>query len=75
MYGAGLEDKPEIVALNKIDTLDPAALKRRRSLSRAISKPVHLVSAASGEGLEPLDKLIECRPLGGRAGGETNGRR
>ena len=61
MYGAGLEDKPEIVALNKIDTLDPAALKRRQSaLSRAIGKPVHLVSAASGEGLEPiLDKLIE----------------
>ena len=61
LYGAGLEDKPEIVALTKIDTLDPAAQKRRQqALSKAIGKPVHLISAPTGQGLEPvLDQLIE----------------
>lgn len=61
MYGAGLEDKPEIVALSKVDTLDPAAQKRRQAaLSKAIGQPVHLVSAATGEGLETiLDMMIE----------------
>ena len=61
MYGEGLEDKPEIVALSKVDTLDEAARKRRQqALSKAIGKPVYLLSAATGEGLEPvLDMLIE----------------
>ncbi|HEY4546113.1 MAG TPA: GTPase ObgE [Pedomonas sp.] len=61
LYGAGLEDKPEIVALTKIDTLDPATQKRRQqALSKAIGKPVHLISAPTGQGLEPvLDQLIE----------------
>ena len=61
LYGAGLEDKPEIVALSKVDTMDEAARKRRQqALSKAIGKPVYLLSAATGEGLEPvLDMLIE----------------
>lgn len=62
LYGAGLEDKPEIVALTKIDTMDAAAQKRRQqALSKAIGKPVHLLSAPTGQGLEPvLDQLIEA---------------
>lgn len=61
LYGAGLENKPEIVALTKIDTLDPATQKRRQqALSKAIGKPVHLISAPTGQGLGPvLDQLIE----------------
>lgn len=62
LYGAGLEDKPEIVALSKVDTLDEAARKRRQqALSKAIGKPVHLLCAPTGEGLEAvLDQLIEA---------------
>jgi GTP-binding protein len=59
-YGAGLEDKPEIVALNKIDALEPAAAKRRlAALSQAIGKPVLPLSGAARTGLEPiLDALF-----------------
>ncbi|HEY2179311.1 MAG TPA: GTPase ObgE [Caulobacteraceae bacterium] len=54
-YGAGLEAKPEIVALNKIDALDSAA---RRKVAAAVKKVAGaaplLVSAVSGEGVRPL---------------------
>jgi GTPase len=51
-YGEGLTDKPEIVALNKVDALTPAEANRKRSaLSRAIGKPVLLVSGVSGAGV------------------------
>jgi GTP-binding protein len=61
-YGAGLIDKPEIVALNKIDALDPETLKKRRaSLRRACGKPVLLVSGVSGKGVrEALFALNEA---------------
>jgi GTPase len=61
-YGADLIDKPEIVALNKIDALDAAAIKRRQSaLEKAIGKPVYLLSGATGEGLPAiLDKMVEA---------------
>ena len=52
-YGEGLADKPEIVALNKADALDAATLNRKRSaLSRAIGKPVVVVSGVSGAGVK-----------------------
>jgi GTP-binding protein len=51
-YDARLLDKPEIVALNKIDALTPADANRKRAaLSRAIGKPVLLVSGVSGAGV------------------------
>ena len=47
-YGAGLAEKPEIVALNKIDAMTPAEANRKRAaLSRAIGKEVRLVSGVS----------------------------
>jgi GTPase len=60
-YDAGLEDKHEIVVLNKVDTLDRAtAERRRRALEKAIGKPVLMMSSATRFGLEAvLDKLIE----------------
>lgn len=60
-YGAGLDEKPEIVALNKIDVVEPKQLeKRRKALEKVTGQPVHLLSGATGKGLEPvLDKLIE----------------
>jgi GTPase len=54
-YGAGLKDKPEIVALNKVDAMTPAEANRKRAaLSRAIGKEVRLVSGVSGAGVREL---------------------
>ncbi|MGD9968525.1 MAG: GTPase ObgE [Hyphomonadaceae bacterium] len=54
-YGAGLADKPEIVALNKVDALTPADAEAKRStLAREIGKPVRLVSGVSGAGVREL---------------------
>lgn len=51
-YGEGLAEKPEIVALNKIDALDPDTLKKRAAaLKRACGKDVLLVSGVSGAGV------------------------
>jgi GTP-binding protein len=54
-YGHGLGDKPEIVALNKIDALSPAELKSRKDkLARACKKTVLLMSGATGKGVKDL---------------------
>jgi GTP-binding protein len=61
-YGAGLDDKPVVVALNKIDTLDDeliAALSAE--LEEASGSPVIPLSGASGTGVDwVLDKLLEA---------------
>jgi len=60
-YGAGLADKPVVLALNKIDTLDDeltAALSAE--LEQASGLKVYPVSAAGEVGIEPvLDTLVE----------------
>jgi GTPase len=54
-YGHGLAEKPEVLALNKIDALDPAAIKERQTkLRRSAKKPVHLLSGVSGEGRDAV---------------------
>jgi GTP-binding protein len=54
-YGQGLNEKPEIVCLNKIDALDAASVSRKRSaLSRAIGKEVRAVSGVAGIGAKEL---------------------
>ncbi|MFT0861395.1 GTPase ObgE [Ancylobacter sp. G4_0304] len=51
-YGGGLADKPEIVALSKIDALDPQTLKDQLArLQRAAKKKPLALSAQSGEGV------------------------
>ena len=61
-YGAGLTDKPVVVALNKIDTLDDeliAALSAE--LEEASGAAVIPLSGASGVGVDwALDKLLEA---------------
>jgi GTPase len=61
-YGAGLTDKPVVVALNKIDTLDDeliAALSAE--LEEASGAEVICISGASGIGVDwALDKLLEA---------------
>ena len=67
-YGAGLGEKPEIVALTKADLLDE---KKRSKIARALEKEtgsqVFPISAPLEEGLDPLlDAIIER--LGTEAG-------
>ncbi|MEW5421582.1 GTPase ObgE [Amorphus sp. 3PC139-8] len=52
-YGQGLEDKTEIVALSKVDALDPETRREQaEALGRAAGKVPLQLSAASGEGVD-----------------------
>jgi GTP-binding protein len=54
-YGAGLVDKPELVALSKIDALDPATRQEKAdALAAAVGAAPMLVSGVSGEGVTEL---------------------
>jgi GTP-binding protein len=56
-YGAGLKNKPRIIAVNKIDL--PEVRERLPQLRREFKKigvPVYFISAATGEGVEVLIK-------------------
>jgi GTP-binding protein len=59
-YGAGLDEKPEIVALSKCDAVEPKDLeKKRRALARACGGDVLMVSAATGAGVrEAVARLL-----------------
>ncbi|MBX9727970.1 MAG: GTPase ObgE [Sphingopyxis sp.] len=61
-YGAGLTDKPVVVALNKIDTLDDELIAALSvELEEASGHPVIPLSGASGVGLDwALDHLLEA---------------
>ncbi|WP_199090719.1 GTPase ObgE [Bosea sp. ASV33] len=52
-YGEGLADKPEIVALSKVDALTPDVLKEQVArLKRAAKRMPIILSSASGEGVD-----------------------
>jgi GTP-binding protein len=54
-YGHGLEDKPELVVLNKIDALDAATLKKKlRALEKRAKREVFAASAVSGAGVDEV---------------------
>lgn len=62
-YGADLDGKTEIVALNKIDALDEETIAERQDeLANVVGRPVHLISAVSGKGVREvtyeLDRII-----------------
>ena len=61
-YGAGLESKPELVALNKVDALDEAAREEAAAAIEAASgaRP-YLVSGVSGEGVRDLLRAAWAR--------------
>ncbi|OHT19710.1 MULTISPECIES: GTPase ObgE [Edaphosphingomonas] len=80
-YGAGLADKPQVLALNKIDAVDEKTLtKLRKKLEKAADgEDVLLLSGAAGTGVEAvLDRLVEAiGPLeeaspAGEDGGEAS---
>ncbi|HXS07362.1 MAG TPA: GTPase ObgE [Rhizomicrobium sp.] len=58
-YGHGLSDKPEIVALNKIDAIPKAALtKKKAALEKACGHSVHLLSGVSGKGVDEVLRAL-----------------
>lgn len=61
-YGAGLDDKPQVVALNKIDTLDDELIAALvGELEEASGAEVIPVSAAAGTGVDwALDRLLDA---------------
>jgi GTP-binding protein len=60
-YGAGLEGKPQIVVLSKVDLVEPKArAKAVKVLEKASGAKVFPISAPLEEGLDPLlDAIIE----------------
>lgn len=60
-YGGLLTDKIEIVALNKIDAVEPDELKKQKDrLKRAAKKTPLLLSGITGDGVnEALRALVE----------------
>ncbi|MGC1305489.1 MAG: GTPase ObgE [Caulobacteraceae bacterium] len=64
-YGEGLAEKPQILALNKVDALDPETrAERLAELEAASGIPPMLVSGVSGEGVTALLRaaLARIRP-------------
>jgi GTP-binding protein len=54
-YGEGLEDKPELIALNKIDALDEdGRILAAEELEEACGRKPFLISGVSGEGVGEL---------------------
>ena len=60
-YGAGLEDKAEVIALSRADLVEPAVLKTlQKKLAKVSGTTPFILSAATGEGLDAvLDELLE----------------
>lgn len=57
LFSSKLSEKSEIVAINKSDILDTKTSRRiAEDLSKEISKPVHLISAVSGNNVKTLIK-------------------
>jgi GTP-binding protein len=68
-YGAVLAEKPELVALNKADAMTPQARAgRRKALERAVGRPVHLISGATGEGVADLLRALAAAVAERRGG-------
>jgi GTP-binding protein len=60
-YGAGLEDKVELVALSRCDLADSKQLRKaKQSLAKAGAPNPLAISAATGDGVEALlDRIVE----------------
>jgi GTP-binding protein len=66
-YGNGLADKPEIVALNKLDAMTPQARASRvKALERAGARPVMVLSGATGEGVPAVLRALADTVYGAR---------
>ncbi len=69
-YGHGLADKPEVVALNKIDAIPKATLARKRtSLEKACGHSVCAISGVSGQGIDDVLRALAREIVKRRARG------
>jgi GTP-binding protein len=61
-YGAGLEDKPELIGLSRADLVDSKQLaKLSKKLAKVAGHDPFVISAATGDGLEPLlDAILDA---------------
>jgi GTP-binding protein len=58
-YGHGLSAKPEILALNKIDSIPKAQIARKRAaLEKASGGDVFLISGVTGEGVDDVLRAL-----------------
>ncbi len=72
-YGGGLADKPEILALNKIDALDPETrAERAAELEAAAGVAPMLVSGVSGQGVTALLRAAWRQVLAARTAAATS---
>ena len=64
IYGEGLDEKPRLIALNKIDTVDAELVKAfTKELKAAGAAKVFPISGATGKGMDALlDAVIEHLP-------------
>jgi len=54
-YGHGLGEKPEVVALNKMDAIPEKELaKKKAALEKASGQPVHVISGVTGAGINTV---------------------
>ncbi|MBW7850482.1 MAG: GTPase ObgE [Rhodospirillales bacterium] len=54
-YGHGLHEKPEVIALNKIDALAPEEVAEKvAALAAASGRPVHALSGVAGAGVREV---------------------
>lgn len=53
-YSSIIEGRPRIIALNKMDLLPPGQLHDLRERLEPVGFPIYAISAATGQGLEPL---------------------
>lgn len=58
-YGAGLDEKPEVIALNKCDSLSSEEISEKQKMLEAVSgKKVFKISAISGDGVKDVLRAL-----------------
>ncbi|MCR8723915.1 GTPase ObgE [Frigidibacter sp. ROC022] len=61
-YGAGLEDKPAVLVLNKVDALDDKTRKANvKKLEKASGGPVMQMSGVTGEGVTEVLRAVKAQ--------------
>jgi GTP-binding protein len=69
-YGAGLQEKPELIVLNKADAMSPREIAARRTaLTRVSGQKVHVMSGATGQGVPEMLRALQNAITAHRAGG------
>jgi GTP-binding protein len=59
-YGGGLAEKPEIIGLNKADSMSPRETSSRlAALRKASGRPVYLLSGVTGQGVPEILRVLQ----------------